>query len=75
MDMRIIRGMLRGDSVEKIAEEMFISVGTARYRLKKLYTAAAVNTKAEFVTLFERYIGNERIFEDYLEHFDETKME
>lgn len=71
VDIRIIQGILQGLSVETIADQQFISVGTARYRLKKLYTAANVTTKAEFVTLFNRYIGNERIFEDYTGHFQE----
>lgn len=75
MDMLIIQGMLRGESVEKIAEDLFISVGTARYRLKKLYLAANVSTKAEFVALFEHYIGSDKIFEDYLGNFDENDVE
>lgn len=71
MDIRIIQGLLQGVSVEKIAEDQYISVGTARYRLKKIYSAASVSSKAEFVALFERYIGNEKIFDDYLGNFKE----
>ena len=37
MDIQIIKGLLQGTSVEKIAEDQYISVGTARYRLKKMY--------------------------------------
>lgn len=72
MDIRIIRGLLKGSSVEKIAEELFISVGTARYRLKKLYSAANVAGKQEFMELFRRYIGNEKIFDDFTGNFEEN---
>lgn len=72
MDIQIIRGILDGLSVETIAEHQYISVGTARYRLKKLYTAANVGGKNEFVELFRRYIGNDRIFDDYSGNFREV---
>lgn len=74
MDIRIIRGLLKGSSVEKIAEELFISVGTARYRLKKLYSAANVAGKQEFMELFRRYIGNEKIFDDFTGNFEENNI-
>ena len=74
MDIRIIQGLLKGSSVEKIAEELFISVGTARYRLKKLYGAANVAGKTEFMELFHRYIGNEKIFDDFTGSFDEYNI-
>ena len=74
MDIRIIKGIIQGVSVEKIAEEQYISVGTARYRLKKIYTAANVSSKTEFVELFHRYIGNEKIFDDYLGNFRENDI-
>ena len=73
-DIRIIKGLLNGSSVERIAEELFISVGTARYRLKKLYSAANVAGKVEFIELFHRYIGNEKIFDDFTGGFDESNI-
>ena len=74
MDIRIIQGLLQGSSVEKIAEELFISVGTARYRLKKLYSVANVAGKMEFIDLFKRYIGNDKIFDDFTGSFDESNI-
>ena len=74
MDIRIIRGLLLGSSVEKIAEELFISVGTARYRLKKLYSAANVSSKMDFIELFRRYIGNDKIFDDFTGNFEESNI-
>jgi len=74
MDIRIIQGLLQGSSVEKIAEELFISVGTARYRLKKLYSAASVSSKMEFIDLFKRYIGNDKIFDDFTGNFEESNI-
>ncbi len=74
MDIRIIQGLLQGSSVEKIAEELFISVGTARYRLKKLYSAANVAGKVEFIDLYKRYIGNDKIFDDFTGNFQESNI-
>ena len=74
MDIQIIRGLVSGVSVEKIAEEQYISVGTARYRLKKIYSAASVSSRTEFVELFNRYIGNDKIFDDYTGNFRENDM-
>lgn len=67
LDMQIIQGLVSGKSMEQIAEEQAISVSTGRYRLKKLYALANVSSKAEFVTLFQRYIHNDRIFDDFEE--------
>jgi hypothetical protein len=74
MDIRIIQGLLQGSSVEKIAEELFISVGTARYRLKKLYSAANVAGKVEFIDLYKRYIGNDKIFDDFTGNFQASNI-
>ena len=74
MDIHIIQGLLRGNSVEKIAEDLFISVGTARYRLKKLYSAANVAGKVEFLELYRRYIGNDKIFDDFTGNFEENNI-
>jgi DNA-binding LacI/PurR family transcriptional regulator len=74
MDIRIIHGLLQGSSVEKIAEDLFISVGTARYRLKKLYGVANVTNKMEFMELFKRYINNDKIFDDFTGNFQESNI-
>jgi len=74
MDIRIIKGLLQGISVERIAEEQYISVGTARYRLKKIYTAANVSNKNDFLELFTRYIGNEKLFDDFLGNLPESNI-
>ena len=74
MDIRIIQGLLHGTGIEKIAEDQYISVGTARYRLKKIYTSAGVSNKTDFLELFRRYIGNEKIFDDYLGDFREDDV-
>lgn len=67
-DIRIIRGMLTGVSAEAMAEKFFLSAGTVRYRLKKIYEAANVSTKSEFIELFNRYIQKPVFFEDYLDN-------
>ena len=74
MDIRIIRSLLEGTGIEKIAEDLYISVGTARYRLKKIYSSANVTNKTDFLDLFRRYIGNEKIFDDYLGDYRENDL-
>lgn len=66
IDIRIIHGMIGGISAEALAEQLFLSSGTVRYRLKKIYAAANVSTKAEFIELFNRYIRKDTFFRDYL---------
>ncbi len=70
-DIRIIRGIIQGVTVETMAEEFFISPGTVRYRLKKIYENANVSSRSRFVELFNRYIRNPIFFEDYLVKFVE----
>lgn len=65
-DISIIHGMICGASAETLAEQLFLSAGTVRYRLKKMYESANVSTKAEFIELFKRYICNDVFFRDYL---------
>ena len=60
--------MLTGVSAEAMAEKFFLSAGTVRYRLKKIYEAANVSTKSEFIELFNRYIQKPVFFEDYLDN-------
>lgn len=64
LDMEIIRKILDGVSTENLAEQLFISTGTARYRLKKIYTSANTSSRHEFVTLFSRHISYAQMFED-----------
>lgn len=72
-DIRIVQGMLAGVSAEAMAEQLFLSSGTVRYRLKKMYEAANVSTKSDFIELFNHYIRKDTFFKDYLEDDSELK--
>lgn len=70
LDMEIIRKIMDGVSTENLADQLFISTSTARYRLKKIYSAANTNSRREFVALFNAHINRPRIFED-IEEFEQ----
>ena len=47
-DIQIIQGIVQGATVEAMADAFFISPGTVRYRLKKIYENANVSSRARF---------------------------
>lgn len=55
MDFRILKGLRRGESREKIAEREFITVPTLRYRLKRMLKFAGVKNREELFALLDRY--------------------
>ncbi len=63
LDLEILQGILNNISLETLADQLYISSGTIRYRLRKIYGAANVETKPEFVALFRQYIKGDDIFE------------
>lgn len=67
LDIKLIQGTLSNISSEKLAEQLFVAVGTVRYRLKKIYKAANTDSKAEFIELFNRYISGTELFEDFVQ--------
>ncbi|MDD3336170.1 MAG: substrate-binding domain-containing protein [Eubacteriales bacterium] len=62
-DLRIIRGMLDKLSYEVIADELFISGSTLRYRLTKIFSDAGVKTRQEFEELVRRNLGEGNPFQ------------
>ena len=52
IDLKIIFGVLRGESNETISEKISVSSGTVAYRLKHIYSVAHVETKSELERLF-----------------------
>lgn len=67
LDMEIVHGLLHDISHETLAEQLYISSGTVRYRLKKIYAAANVETKSEFLALFCQYIQDSKVFQRFSE--------
>lgn len=47
LDLRILAGIARGHSMEAIAAELFVALGTVNYRAKKLYRAMGVQCRRE----------------------------
>lgn len=58
LDYSIVAGLLRNNSYEKIASDLFMAPGTVQYRLKKLYSIAGVVTRKKFVSMIGPYITN-----------------
>ena len=67
LDFSIMALILDGRSYEDIAEELFISEGSLKYRLNKLYTALNVRGKSEFVLLVRNLLGSANPFAEHLE--------
>jgi len=65
VDMRIIRHILNRDSYEAIADALFISGSTLRYRLNKIFADAGVRTRHAFEALVRGHFGGENLFEYY----------
>ncbi len=59
LDMRIVRGLLNKDSYEQIASDTFISDSTLRYRLKKIYQDAGVESRRDFEALLKEHLGKD----------------
>ena len=57
LDMKIIVGLFRNESNEKLAENLFIALGTINYRLKKIYTNAGVTNRSDFVNLMKKHVS------------------
>lgn len=55
LDAKILSSILRGDSYEQIADDLFISGSTFRYRLKKLFRLLNVAGRTDFEQLMANY--------------------
>lgn len=53
--MSVLRSWIAGDSVDCIAEKMFIAPDTVKYHLKTLYKVLDIHSKAELTELVNRY--------------------
>ena len=63
LDFGILRGILAGDSMEKIAAELFVAQGTVSYRVKKLYRAMGVDNRRSFLSVVSPYVSNAQFLE------------
>jgi len=58
LDGKIIDGILMGKSYEILAEELFTSLSTIRYRAGRIYHSANVSGRSEFENLLKQYAVN-----------------
>lgn len=63
IDFRVIEGLMTGKSYEEIADQLFISGSTLRYRLNKMFADAGVKTRQEFEALMRTHLGEGNPFE------------
>lgn len=62
LDLKIISGLLSDLTYEGISEKLFISISGVRYRVNKIYKDAGVTARADFVKLFQKYLGSVNFF-------------
>lgn len=58
LDYKIITALFEGSSYEAIEDNLYISHGTLRYRLKKMYVASGAEDKKAFLQLLSNYVPN-----------------
>lgn len=64
-DIQILEGIRCGMHYWEIAERLFISESTIKYRLKRLQTISKQENREDIIILFEKYLD----FNDLLKHF------
>ncbi len=57
LDIRILAGVHKDDSIASLADKLFISQGTVNNRLKRLYTLSQVRGKNELAQLLHCYVA------------------
>ena len=68
VDYGIISGILKGESYEKIASQLFVTQGTVQYRLNKLYNVAGVHSRKTFEDFLRPYVANFDHLIDHVNH-------
>jgi DNA-binding LacI/PurR family transcriptional regulator/DNA-binding CsgD family transcriptional regulator len=66
LDFKIINGVRQGSTYENLANDLYVSEGTIRYRLKKLFAATGVANRAEFVGILHKYATNANMLDELL---------
>lgn len=67
LDLRILAGLLEGQSIETTAEKLFVSPGTIHYRLKKLCLMTGFENKRQLAQHLKAYITR-RALTDAADH-------
>ena len=61
LDFEIIKCVIKGDTYELIAEKENVSLGTVKYRIKKMLALAGKTKRKELLMLVEKYLQAELI--------------
>ena len=61
IDLQIINGILKGDIYEAIAERENVSLGTIKYRVKKMLELLGKSKREELILLINKYLQTELI--------------
>lgn len=56
LDERIFRMLLKGDTLQSIAEECYLSEGTVRYRIRRITQLCGAQDKAQLTGLLKTYL-------------------
>lgn len=59
LNLKIIQGILNGESYDSIGDRLFLSRSALNYRLKKIFTYAQTQNRKEFESLFRHYFTKE----------------
>ena len=59
LNLKIIQGILNGESYDSIEDRLFLSRSALNYRLKKIFTYAQTQNRKEFESLFRHYFTKE----------------
>ena len=57
-DLIILERMLCDNPISQIADELYLSQSTVKYKIKKMYGICGVSTKQEFIRLMGKYLKN-----------------
>ena len=55
-DLLIIERLLKNKSTSQIAEELFLSPSSIKYKIKKMYTLCNVSSREDFILMLGKYI-------------------
>lgn len=58
LDLRLLGGIMRGNSLEEIARSLFVSPGTINYRIKKMYAVMGLSSRSRLQDVLMRYLGD-----------------
>ena len=59
LNLKIIQGILNGESYDSIEDRLFLSRSALNYRLKKIFTYAQTQNRKELESLFRHYFTKE----------------